>query len=439
MMSGAASKRTAMVQVVWGLLGALGVVGATGCRDVQNTGVPPNTPRPDAGEVETRTCVTTVDCGGTGVCVAGLCQAVSSCTNDNDCAGEGRVCHQQRFFCVQCDGRSSQCPTGQTCQFDFTCVDIAGGRDAGTSACSGSCTDRTQCSDEQVCRMGECCPPPNRCTSPTDCPMSTPECNGATGQCFGGDGCFDDTECETRPGCSVGACFCQIGAGGPPGVCRVRANECNTDMDCWENGAYAGKFCTLQNPPRRCVNAPGCTRDADCAAAGLVCDTTAGSPSQNKCVNGQTCSTAANCGAGQACVNNVCVAQNCQNTPSLCAANETCDPVMLTCVPNQGGMCTTDTNCQAGYWCNAGTCQVGCRDNSECPGGVCNAAHMCEFAQGGVCGTCVTDNDCPAGARCVDNPFLGMSKCYEQCSGILNIPCTINPAASCIFGNCSCL
>lgn len=413
---------------------------ATGCRNAGGGGG--NNPPPtgnDAGPTST-TCTSTPDCGGSGVCVAGVCQTVTVCQADEDCAGEGRVCHTTRLFCVECDGRSGQCGANETCQFDFTCAPIQTSTpDAGTSECSGSCTTRDECASDQVCSMGgECCPPPSRCRSPADCPASEPECNGATGQCFGGGGCFTDADCETDPACTGGRCTCEIGMA-PPGVCRQRQAECASDMDCWEMGAFAGKFCTINNPPARCVDAPTCTSDANCAAEGLICDLDAASPSNGYCQNGIPCPNGTECPMGQVCDAGRCIAENCANNPALCGPNETCDPVSLMCVPQSGGSCTQDTDCQAGYYCNtsSSTCEVGCRDNSECPGGICNAQNQCEYPTGQFCGPCMSDADCPAGGRCVDNPFTGPT-CYEQCSSLLMQPCS-DPNDSCIFGNCSCL
>jgi len=429
--------RSALISSLFAVL----LMGA-GCRNAANSSNNSgnnNATNMDAGPVTT-TCTKTADCGGTGVCVGGICQSVMSCQMDDQCASAGQVCHAARFYCVECDGRPGQCAQGQTCQSDFTCVAInTGTPDAGVNPCSGTCATRDECAVDQVCSAGgECCPPPARCLSPNDCPASTPECNGATGQCFGGSGCFQDGDCESESACTGGRCFCDI-QGAPPGVCRQRPDECQTDMDCFDNGAFVNKFCTIANPPRRCVDAPTCVSDADCVANGLVCDTQAGSPSMGYCQNGMPCPMGTECGAGQVCQAGVCVGENCQNNPALCGANETCDPVTLMCVPNQGGTCTQDTDCQAGYYCNtsSSTCQVGCRDNTECPGGVCNASNQCEYPTGQFCGPCMVDTDCPAGARCVDNPFTGKI-CYEQCSSLLMQPCS-DPNDSCILGNCSCL
>jgi hypothetical protein len=268
--------------------------------------------------------------------------------------------------------------------------------------------------------------------------MAQPECNGATGQCFGGAGCFADADCASQAGCGAGACVCQIESA-PPGVCRVRPDECQSDADCRENGVYVGKFCTLNTPPRRCLNAPGCTTDADCLADGLVCDTAMGSPSRNKCVNGTPCPTGNECSQGQVCASGVCVAQNCLNTPSLCRAGEACDPASLRCVPQQGGPCSNNADCAAGTYCNGISCVPGCRDNADCAGGVCNAQNQCEQPSGGVCGPCASDADCPGGSRCVTNPVTGAQLCQERCSSLLGIACTVNPMATCLLGNCSCI
>ena len=299
---------------------------------------------------------------------------------------------------------------------------IGGAPDAGMSSCTGTCADRSECGTDNVCKNNMCCPPPARCFSPADCPTSSPECNGATGECFGGNGCFGDTDCNDEPGCSGGACTCDIPQT-PPGTCRVRQDECQSDADCLNNGVYNMRFCTIATPPKRCLPAPACTSDAQCQNDGLVCDLDQASPSNGYCVNGRACTPGgAECNAAtQACVNNVCVAKNCINTPALCQAGQTCDPGTGQCISSS---CTMDTDCSAGFWCNTSLspsmCEVGCRDNSECMGGVCNASHRCEGTMNGLCGACTDDTMCPAGARCVDLTGL----CHETCSMITGQMCT---------------
>lgn len=393
----------------------------------------------DAGTT-TLTCSTTSDCQGTGVCVAGLCEAVESCMSDEDCAADGKVCHSQRFFCVECDGRTGQCAEGQTCQFDFTCVSSSSGSDAGVSdggsQCTGSCADRTECASDAICRDGACCPPPSRCSSAEDCPTSAPQCNGATGQCFGGSGCFSDSECESETGCAGGACFCNI-SGSPPGTCELKPDECQTDPDCYDNGAYAMKYCALAGTPKLCQNAPSCSTDADCASLGLVCDLTAGSPSQGYCINGIECPNGTECPNGQVCVAGRCAGANCITQPSLCTSTQMCDTATGMCVDIMTGACTVDTDCATGQYCNTavGQCQTGCRSNADCGTGVCNAAHMCEYPNNALCGPCSSDADCPGGTECVD--IAGTSLCREGC--LLSQTCTIDTTRTCVLAYCSCL
>ena len=143
------------------------------------------------------------------------------------------------------------------------------------------------------------------------------------------------------------------------------------------------------------------------------------------------------CGAGQVCVNMVCISQNCVNTPSLCGMDEVCDPGTGMCRPMQGGACMVDTECQAGFYCNTrvspSRCEAGCRDNNDCPGGVCDANHQCQFPMGGICGPCMTDMDCTAGTRCISVT----GQCHETCSTVTGQMCT-DAARQCLFGICSC-
>jgi hypothetical protein len=428
-----------------GALACLIALFVAGCRDN-----PPVTQRPDTGSM-CRTCTVNAECNGDGICVGGCCQSVTNCGMDQECMDEGKVCHSTREFCVECDGRPGQCPSGKTCQFDYTCVDIASNPDAGPSdaaMCSGNCADRSECAGELVCKNNACCPPPSRCRSPLDCPASRPECNGATGQCFGGGaGCFGDPECETEPGCAGGACFCDIPGNppAPPGVCRAKPDECSSDMDCFVGGVYMNKYCLLSASPNTCEDSRACTNDTECSSLGLVCDTSVGNPTSGHCINGMPCPTGNECNpTTQICTGGQCVPKNCVNTPSLCAGTEVCNTTTLMCMP--AGGCANDTECQTGFYCNLtstpGTCAPGCRGPADCPNGVCNAAHMCEVATGGVCGPCLTDAECPAGSSCQDVlGMMGVKKCYEACNVFSSPPvdCMLNPNATCIILRCSCL
>jgi hypothetical protein len=206
-----------------------------------------------------------------------------------------------------------------------------------------------------------------------------------------------------------------------------------------DNGVYVGEFCTLNISPKSCQLAPGCTSDAQCTPYNLICDLMAGSPSQGKCINGTPCPNGTECNATQFCdpSSHVCVPKNCINTPSLCMQNETCDTMTGQCMVASSGTCTADVDCPNDRYCDTQTsmCRLGCRTNADCASGVCDPTHTCQAPAGGVCGPCTVDADCPANTQCVE--ALGL--CYEQCSSVLMQPCTMNPMAMCVFGNCSCL
>jgi hypothetical protein len=414
------------------------VLWAVSCRDVQNGS---RQTHPDASNVHL-SCSTTADCNGHGICMNGVCEAVKSCMKDSDCAPMMEVCHSSRFYCVQCDGtHPNECPQGQTCQFDFTCVMIGVGNpdggpvmngDAAMMTCGSTCMDRTSCTRDEVCTNGHCCTPPPRCFSDTDCPASRPSCSTMTGECIGGATCNMDTDCDGQSGCAPGACMCSMM------TCVTKPDQCASDTDCRVGGAYVGKFCTVQNPPRRCVTSPSCTTDNDCtqAGSGLQCDLRMGSDSINHCVNGTPCPMGNECNTMQTCVNHVCVAKNCVNTPNLCPAGQHCDQASAMCLPNTGGMCMQDTDCMTGYYCNTfmtpSLCEAGCRSNADCMGGVCDASHTCQTGMGGVCGPCMTDAQCPAGTHCLS----GLGLCYQPCAA--GMTCTLRPGAMCVLGNCTC-
>ena len=394
----------------------------------------------DSGVPAQIACVENSECPAGNVCENGFCTLLITCDSDDDCAAAGKVCHNTRGICVQCDGQhENECPEGQTCQFDFTCVSIggadAGPNDAGT--CEGACGSRDDCAEHLVCSGGSCCPPPSRCQTSDDCPRSAPECNAATGACFGGDSCNVDQDCVDKPGCPGITCACDLTT--QPGVCRPRQDECQNDMDCYDGmGAYDGKYCALRAQPKVCLEAPPCTDDIECSLHYLVCDQAAGSPSLNRCINGIPCPMGNECPGTQTCLDGTCVGQNCINTPSMCTGNETCNTQTGRCEMGGSSSCMMDTDCPQGQYCNTASmaCLPGCRDNNDCPmGSICDAAHQCTQAAGGLCGPCASDADCPAGTECFESQILG-KLCRERC--LPGATCTLNPQAMCFFFVCSC-
>jgi hypothetical protein len=379
-------------------------------------------------------CMENTDCPPANLCENGFCSPVISCNADEDCAAVGKVCHSTRGFCVQCDGKhENECPQGQTCQFDFTCVSI-GGADAGTGPeCQGACTTRDECMDTLVCNGGSCCPPPSRCTKNEDCPTSKPDCNVASGFCFGGDSCNSDVDCVGKPGCPGSTCECDLTT--QPGICHPREDECQNDQDCFVMNTYDGKYCDLRQTPKLCLESRQCMDDIDCSFLYLVCDQRMGEASENRCINGMACPMGSECPPTQTCLDGSCVGQNCVNTPTLCAAMETCNTQTGRCESGGSTSCGVDTDCPQGQYCNTTSmaCLAGCRDNSECPmGAICDASHRCVQSAGGLCGPCMDTADCPAGTIC----GLFSMLCVERCA---SGSCTLNPQAMCnMFGFCDC-
>jgi hypothetical protein len=417
----------------------------------------------DAGPTMTKptSCLSNADCKNSGICTGGFCTAVTVCGMDSQCP-HGQICGSHGY-CVQCDvNHANACPMGQTCQFDYTCVN-AGPADSGVPIIDGgpdgsvapgmdgsvapgndaavamSCATRDDCPNDTVCTMSACVPPPARCMTPDDCPKNRPSCDGLNGVCFGGSSCLSDMDCANNPTCGNGACMCMMPGPGQPGTCVARPDECQSDADCLVNGTYNGRYCTVTLSPKRCLMAPTCTTDAQCAASALVCDTTMGSMSFDHCKNGTPCPTGTECTSAQICVNDLCVSKDCNNTPMLCAPSQMCEANGM-CVDTMGSSCTSDAMCVAGQYCNTsvGACQTGCRDNSECMGGICNAAHTCQAPAGMFCGPCSTNADCPAGSNCTMNLFTGQNLCYETCSMTGGSSCS-RSSAQCLFGVCTCV
>ena len=390
----------------------------------------------DSGVLPQITCNLNSDCPPANTCSNGVCEPVVSCSKDEDCEAVGKLCHSTRGFCVQCDGRhDNECPPGQTCQFDFTCVGV-GGSDGGVSdagTCEGACMTRDDCADHLVCSSSSCCPPPSRCTKPEDCPNSAPDCNIASGFCFGGDSCSSDQDCVGKAGCPGNLCECDQPSAGQPGICRPRQDECQSDQDCFTMGAYDNKYCALRASPKVCLEAPQCTDDIDCSLLYLICDQRMGEASQGRCINGMACPVGNECPSTQTCIDGACVGKNCINTPSLCTATETCNSQTGRCEAGGTMSCAMDGDCPAGEYCNTtlNACRPGCRDNSDCPMGICNASHQCVQGAGALCGPCQSDADCPAGLTCAQFTKV----CKEVCLGPT---CTMTPQAMCVFFTGSC-
>jgi hypothetical protein len=157
--------------------------------------------------------------------------------------------------------------------------------------------------------------------------------------------------------------------------------------------------------------AGNCRSTIDCAASGLVCDTStltcAACASDAACVQGY--------GAGHLCVSGTCIAGNCRATGD-CGNGQLCDVSAHSCAA-----CSDDAACVSGYGaghlCQNGACISGqCRTAQNCSGG-----QLCD-ANNFSCGACTGDAQCVSayGANhlCVSGACVsGQCHATSDCGG----------------------
>jgi len=170
------------------------------------------------------------DCAAGCYCANGSCTEAGFCTQDSDC-GTGYVCDTMRSSCVPgtptttCDW-DNQCPTGQYCAPDHTCV----------ATCS--CTNDQQALDNGFgwCdeTRGTCLPgqdPAGTCGGNVTCNTAMPNCpSGSVPKMI--DGCYTG-QCEAYGSCDITPVCSHIN---DQTNCLARASDCSP--------VYAGYNCT---------------------------------------------------------------------------------------------------------------------------------------------------------------------------------------------------
>jgi hypothetical protein len=136
------------------------------------------------------------------------------------------------------------------------------------------------------------------------------------------------------------------------------------------------------------VIASGCTTDAECAAAGQVCDS-----ESHACV---ACRVTTDCQAGERCVEHGCVPPiPCQSDKPCKATQEVCDLKAGVCVG-----CVTSSDCTGDQVCLGQACvdpPPPCKSSNDCknPGQICDKA-------AGHCVDCLANADCSPAQFCAD-------------------------------------
>lgn len=130
-------------------------------------------------------------------------------------------------------------------------------------------------------------------------------------------------------------------------------------------------------------------------------------------IPGGACANASTCLAGQTLCAGTCVdlatdPSKCGTCGNVCAIGETC--LGSACAAPFGNPCASDSQCGAGFYCDAGTCTF------QLPAGsVCTSDNQCVSGltcQGGFCAavSCTSDSQCGTGLYC----DTAMGSCVSQ-------------------------
>jgi len=210
------------------------------------------------------------------------------------------------------------------------------------------------------------------------------------------------------------------GSAGCDDACKLRS-----DCVYWKY-LFESDDCVLyKSRDKSCLLTRG-TRYPDlleCETAAVPCRGNEDCLEPQVCIDGfcGLCTEDSQCEAGEACDNGQCVLQGCQSDTDCPANLPHCDTSDGECY-----VCVTDAHCPAGV-CDANIC-VECIEDADCPTGVCDEPNF-------TCVGCTDDSECPADHVCSDN------LCYEcivdgDCAGE-NVCASDNTCVECLdASNC---
>lgn len=366
-------------------------------------------------------CASRLDCADDEECRAGVCRqptVTDGCKENRDCGGATPLCQVSTGACVGCL-TTADCGTSgvRVCGAGNQCVVAAGRCETAATCLPGESCVNTYCKDAPCTKDEECrtglicaggvCQAPYGCGSDAECSGDTPRCRSNDRACVEcldksdcGENelcdpagtckqvvCTDDAECEgSAPACerSTGRCVpcidddhCGYGARCQNKTCKSHAiigASCTTLGDC---GGGAGVlcvegFCRARCPayehPGRCPFGNACTPVGwDGAVPEAVCLPSAGAR------EGERCSEAVSCDRSLECVPETATEGRCRRwcDPSDmlgCGAEDVCRKVVTldrNGVPKTYGLCyppslsyldpcQTSADCDDGLVCGAG-------------------------------------------------------------------------------------
>lgn len=288
-----------------------------------------------------------------------------------------------------CDG---ECPPESCVGGVCADADAGVGDGGGQGACAGDedCPPREICddaSDPPACRPG--------CRVDDDCGDGA-RCDPERFECL--QGCVVDEDCGPAESCLDGACVpatcAQDADCAPDQFCNVSLEQCTPG--CRERGCEEGSYCDLDS--RQCLE--GC-EDSDACAPNELCEilNTDEGPRRRcvreACTGDDACADDEYCDFDEETLRNRCF-EGCRLFPDNCPGDAICNPELHQCEDPE---CVADDQCAPGEICERGLCELGCRDDAQCPEG-----QVCAFdGQGFICQTpmgCEGDDDCPEGERC---------------------------------------
>ena len=331
----------------------------------------------------------TFDCSGT---------YSVSCESEAGCNGLTASCNfniQVASYCAgnPCQGDCGDCKTtGGGCGYRCDCT--------GGSCPNGCSKTGTDSNGKDICDCDAATPcSPDPCTSD---PCTRCENDNCVNDCSGSEICCNTGCLNPCTSDSQGPCCCAS-----TGNQKIISQSCTSIGGTWDSNNCS---CT---PPPTCDN-PNCSDCTYCNPNGSTnnCDLNRNTiTSCNDCPSGNCCGCDGNGNCTDCVVPGPCDGVVCTNP---C---ETCDENNGNCVEciNGGdccnGSCVSSTiNCSGNVV--LGICDC-CLDNYIPSGAVC--VLDCG-AQGGICGECNNDNDCPGECgECVNNTCQCSGSCTSSC------------------------